>query len=97
MGEVVNLKERQEPHIGGTAMCMNCKHEWQAVLPQSCEWWNNAIECPKCHTERGVMKYNCAPGDEIWQCNCGSIHFVICNKDLMCVNCGKRHYPWEDQ
>lgn len=78
-------KEDQLPHLSGKAKCMQCKHEWVAVCPAGTDW----LECPKCHSMKGFMKYHCDRDDSAhWTCNCGNDLFFILPEGTLCPNCG---------
>lgn len=79
-------KENEAPHFSGPAACLACKHEWVAVAPAGTVW----LECPKCGTERGVMKGPCMHfGEDHWTCECGNILFHITKHAIYCPMCGK--------
>lgn len=82
MGEVISINALQ-PHIEGKAVCLNCFHEWQAVAPVGCV----QLECPNCSLERGAW-YGLVCPDEVFKCNCGSLHYFITKKACVCCRCG---------
>jgi DNA-directed RNA polymerase subunit RPC12/RpoP len=94
MGAVVSLDEFR-PHMTGTAVCMNCRHEWQAVAPQG----TPVLECPECRCFKGVWKnYVFADvGQSAWQCGkCQNEFFVMMPDRIMCANCGEpQHGMWD--
>tara|TARA_Y100001951_G_scaffold19109_1_gene14314 strand:+ start:394 stop:711 length:318 start_codon:yes stop_codon:yes gene_type:complete len=75
------------PHLSGTAVCLLCRHEWVAVSPAGCV---SELECPECHTYRGVMKANCAPPDGVprFTCNCDCQTFEVTQHGVLCIFCG---------
>lgn len=83
---VVHLTPGKDtPHMHGTAYCMNCKHEWNAVSPAGAV----EFECIKCGAMKGVYKYAALPENTpIFQCNCENLLFVVMEKGIMCANCG---------
>ena len=76
----------QDHHMHGDAFCMQCGHTWVAVAPVGA----TRLECPACHTEKGVMRFECAPvaGTEVRECNCGNQLFYLTRDGHMCANCG---------
>lgn len=86
MADVVDIaqaREERSPHLRGAAVCLNCRHHWQAVAPIGVF----QLECPSCYTEKGV--WNAPIGeDELWMCNCGSFHFAITRTHARCLHCG---------
>ena len=73
-------------HLAAEAKCLACGEEWVAVAEQ-CEDIVG-LECPACHTMRGVFNHNFAP-DEAIVCVCGSMHFCVTpNWVLVCLACG---------
>ena len=85
MGEVIELR-RKDPHGQGEAFCYQCNHTWQAVAPIG----TTQLECPECHTMKGLWKFPFAPneGQEVWQCNCGNQLFYLTPDGPLCANCG---------
>lgn len=84
---IIELKNRKkEPTGSGPAFCMQCKHEWVAVVPTG----TVNLECPNCWAMKGLLKYeyNLNEGDFIWTCKCGNTLFYISDKGTMCPNCG---------
>lgn len=88
MENVVSLADhrlKNEPHIAGEARCVQCGHEWVAVCPAG----TTELECPQCKTNKGVLKFSCAPADgEVWACNCGCDIFRITRDETICYKCG---------
>jgi len=85
MGEVVQL-EREYPHLSGEAICTNCGHEWQAVVPVGVTMH---LECPECHTHQGLLNYGIEPPTEkVWECQCGEQLFFVTPEGLYCRRCG---------
>lgn len=88
-GKVVQLFRQAEPevpHGTGEAFCLQCDHVWQAVAPVG----TTQLECPECHTMKGLMKYPHAPaeGTLVRECRCGNQYFWITPEGHMCPNCG---------
>ena len=88
MGNVTDFnkaKLERSPHRSGMSRCMNCKHEWVAVVPSGV----TSFECPQCHTNRGV--YRGVPQTERpqWQCACGEWVFFVDSQGPYCCNCGR--------
>jgi len=82
-------QQETEPHAEGKAVCMKCKHEWHAVRPVESD--SEVFECPKCHLNFGTFKNFFAPPEDvpIWECQCGGVFFIVTQKFVMCVNCGR--------
>ncbi len=90
MNNVVSLAEKRiekSPHRAGLVKCLGCKHEWVGVCSMDTI---NDLECPECHTFRGVFMHNyCAPdGDLRWECHCGNDIFKVLSTSIMCMACG---------
>lgn len=86
MAEVVDFKEAQikkQQHGTGEAFCLQCKHEWIAVVPTGVDHF----ECPECHTHKGVLRYEYMP-KIVRECNCGNRLFYLTPDGHMCPNCG---------
>ena len=88
MTDIVDLqteRERRSPHSQGRALCMNCQHEWQAVVPVGVFWF----ECPACHAHKGFFKYEFARDSLLYTCKCDNQLFCISEKRTYCQNCGR--------
>lgn len=81
----------REPHSTGLAVCLDCKHEWQAVAPAEVMW----LECPACGLERGRFKHHHEREDMHWECACGNDLFSITPEGVYCPNCGAWQEPFE--
>lgn len=81
-----NEKNKRESHLSGEAVCINCKHSWQVVVPVGTF---EELECPNCSTEKGIIKYGVTP-EPTWVCNCGCWLFCISGKtgESLCWQCG---------
>lgn len=92
MAEIVPFK-RREPHSAGEAKCLDCGHEWASVAPVGV----TALECPSCHSMRGLWKYpfGANVGESAFRCDCGSEHFHAVSRGglafLHCSACGADH------
>ena len=90
MGEVVYINnavrgEGEDFHMTGDVLCTACKNEWTGVVPVG----THELECPRCHTMKGVFKHHLAPvTNEVWACNCGNKLFFILKNDIQCIECG---------
>jgi hypothetical protein len=87
MGTVTQLPTPLErgPHNAGQALCTQCGHEWVAVAPVG----TVVLECPGCHTFKGLFKGPIEPEHGIWTCNCGCYAMVISDTtNILCWNCG---------
>lgn len=96
-GEVIPFRrpEPSEPTQEGAAVCLSCAHEWVAVVPVgtpvNAPGEVSGLECPKCHSLKGVMKrflvYDKCP---TWHCEkCTSFLFTIfqASDGTPCVGC----------
>lgn len=88
MGKVIDLNQYKEDNtecITGTAMCVQCRHQWEAVQPVDGEKW---LECPSCKLMRGHFYYHVsAPGGEVYECQCGNQLFIVTPTGTWCPNC----------
>jgi Zn finger protein HypA/HybF involved in hydrogenase expression len=86
MGQILQLRrgEEESPHLSGEAHCLICKKEWIAVCPIGTIW----LECPDCHSMKGLMKYPVQREEPEWICNCGNDLFKITQDGFYCPNCG---------
>jgi ribosomal protein S27E len=93
MSNVVSFaaaKEERTPHWEGTAYCVGCQHEWQAVAPVGTMW----IECPSCHLPKGTPKhpFGATQGDFFLRCNCGCEALTAYKRKahfhVKCMGCG---------
>jgi len=77
---------KHDPHMTGEAICLQCKHEWVAVVPSG----TTRFECPECHTIKGLFKYECMvkDGEQYWECQCGCGLFYLTPNGHLCPNCG---------
>lgn len=84
--DLQKVREERQPHSTGTAICLDCRHEWEAVAPDNVLW----LECPSCKLVRGRFKYQheIAEGLE-WRCNCGNDLFRVTPDGYYCPNCGE--------
>jgi len=88
MGEVVylnNVKDGDGAHLTGEVICTSCHKIWTGVVPVG----THELECPSCHTMKGVFKHHLAPvTNEVWACNCGNQLFFILKDNIQCCECG---------
>lgn len=91
MTNVVDINDKI-PHVEGTAMCIICQHEWQAVAPIGARW----LECPICHAKRGVFKHviDLPAGGFTFICKCSGVVFYIAPDGPKCLGCGFKH-SWD--
>lgn len=75
--------EEEKPHAYGTAICIDCKHEWMAVAPLETKW----LECPQCSLIRGRFKYTYHKDHPHWECTCGNDLFCVTPQGYYCPNC----------
>lgn len=93
MSEVIDLAARREAKrregwISGPAVCLQCAHEWVAVRPEG----TLGMECPECHTFKGVNKGLVFIDDKHWTCGCGNDLLRIAGGRAYCPLCG-REWP----
>jgi hypothetical protein len=74
------------PHIQGPAICLACKHEWQAVIDARAD--PSKMECPSCTAMRGVFATHVEQAGDHWTCNCGNHLFGITRQGTYCCCCG---------
>ena len=100
MNKVTDLVEfkrqkaaEEDPHLTGSAHCLACKHEWEAVAPVGTVW----LECPNCTSLKGTLRTPAYPEDDvpILMCGCGCELFVILKDCLQCTQCGNAFDPME--
>jgi hypothetical protein len=88
VSKVIKFKqpEPKEPHGSGEAFCMNCRHEWIAVVPVGI----TRFECPRCHSYKGMWKFEFMPevGSLMRLYNCGNDLFRLTPDGHQCANCG---------
>lgn len=84
---MTNVIELPREQMRGPARCLECRHEWEAVAPVG----TYSLECPKCHTWKGVLSgFVTVPNDcEVWVCGCDSDLFYITPDYTQCARCGK--------
>lgn len=75
-----------KPHGAGEAFCFQCDHHWTAVALAG----TTQLECPSCHTMKGLFKFPFAPsaGQLVRQCACENQLFYLTPDGHMCANCG---------
>lgn len=85
-------REERTPHWAGPAICIGCRHEWQAVAPLGSY---TALECPQCRFPKGVNKwpFGSAEGDAEFRCNCGCEAMTVYRRKdgrffTRCMACG---------
>lgn len=79
------------PHATGLAVCLECRHEWEAAVPLPVDWF----KCPACTLEKGRFKYHIKRGDEYWECACGNDLFYLTRGGAYCPMCGEQSSAWE--
>lgn len=88
MGDVVAFPVREDPTISGPAVCIACKHQWQAVVPVGVF----ELECPACSSMRGVLRWNPRREGYAYVCKCGCDMFsFVSGRGLECLACGVLH------
>ena len=84
---IVTFPAKKDPHLAGDAVCLQCQYKWTAVAPTG----TTQLECPECHTFKGVWMYPFRRVDEDhWKCGCGNIYFCITPDITYCPNCGRQ-------
>lgn len=84
--KVIDITDRL-PGLAGPAVCVSCRHEWNAATPVGTF---EELECPSCGLTKGVFEYGVIP-EPTWFCGCGCFLFAISGKsgDIMCWQCGE--------
>lgn len=83
-------REERQPHWRGTAYCVGCKEEWQAVAPIG----TMSLDCPACELPKGVPKYpfGADEGDLLLVCDCGCEALTAYRRKglfyVKCMACG---------
>lgn len=86
-------REERTPHWQGQAICLGCRHIWEASAPVGV---NDSLECPACNLTKGAVRNLWAAPDGALelQCNCGS-HVLTAYKRasdglmvVRCIGCG---------
>lgn len=97
---VVEFRPRETPRkpdeqwASDTAICIGCRHEWNAVAQLGTRW----LECPGCGAMKGIFKkpFGADEGDSVYRCNiCESEAMTAFYRDglfyFQCMNCGVDH------
>lgn len=99
-GVVVDFETERllrSPHGQGTARCLACHAEWEAVVPVGTVW----LECGECGSMRGMMKLPYGPGvgqSSLFCDACGHLGLfeVMKTEDgrvkVLCPMCGTDNY-----
>lgn len=92
--DLTKIRADRSPAVEGTAECIFCHAEWEAVIPPGVTW----LECPSCGAEKGRLKYRIGFEDECrYVCDCGCDMFTIGSSyQIMCPNCGHVHGHVDD-
>ena len=93
LAQIIDFWERKE-HFEGEAHCIICHHKWRAKGLLGSAW----LECPKCHSMRGVLKGDIGPrlNEPQWQCGtCDNTFFILVPYAAFCIRCGQ-YIPWDD-
>jgi hypothetical protein len=83
-------REERTPHWQGTARCIGCHEEWEAVAPIGTMW----LECPSCGLPKGTPKhpFGGAAGDLLLTCDCGCEALTAYKRGKLfhvkCMACG---------
>jgi len=75
--------ERQ-PHQQGPCICTRCNHKWRGIAPEG----TLNVDCPACHLPCGIFASIVLPGEDVYECRCGSIFFTVTRGGIVCVSCG---------
>lgn len=86
--KIIDIRSRQ-PHLQGPAVCLQCRHTWQAVCEVGIV---HGIQCPACKLYKGVFEALTGPdtGHLYLECNCGNHHFMIVEGFACCALCGMK-------
>ena len=93
MTNVTSLDDYR-PTLQGEAICTECKHTWQAVIPETDD--KETLECPSCQRYFGVFRGTLMP-EVFWRCNdCESDLFYLTPEGHQCRSCGRIGNDWQD-
>lgn len=89
-------RAERQPHWQGKAICLGCRHEWEAIAPMGTY---TDLECAECGLFKGVTKhpFGCDEGDLEFRCTCGCEALTVYKraKDgrfyTRCMACGTDH------
>lgn len=85
---LMDERQAREPHTVGPATCLNCQHQWTAIIPTG----YLEIDCPECGSGRGVRDGLVEPADsdgKVFTCaKCECQQFMITTRYAMCQGCG---------
>ncbi len=86
------VETETETTVSGPAKCAACGKCWVATAPGGVV----ALECPACHSMRGVFVWPVQPpdGELIWICDCGGDLFVLRPHGPWCVRCATWVKGW---
>lgn len=90
MGQLVDFGR----HVQGLARCLNCRHEWQAVVPFESRL--ELLECSACGQTKGFFpnQYLPAKGAIVLTCECGNdLLYVLGDGTAFCPSCGESLQP----
>lgn len=91
MSNVVEFKKLGSQTIHGEAICIGCKHEWEASAPVG----TYELDCPECHGNKAIFKHSVTRIEEHFKCNCSSFLFSVTRNGIYCINCGNWVTPYE--
>ncbi len=94
MSNIVEFKKPEEtvPCIEGEAICIGCKHEWQAVA----DIGTIDLDCPECKGSKGIFKHFVERSSELhFECNCGNFLFHVTPTGFYCPNCACWVRPYD--
>lgn len=90
MSNVIEFKPKGEPHLSGEAVCIGCRHAWEATAPVG----TDNLECPSCGSMKGLFRYPVSAdvGDSLFVCQCGcealTAYYRKGQFRIQCMNCG---------
>ena len=86
MSKILEFKppEKTVPHLVGQAHCNQCQHKWEGVAPVGTIF----LECPQCHTNKGLFTNHVEPQGDRWVCGCKCQLFFVSKRGTQCMNCG---------
>jgi len=96
MANIVDLaaarsERREHDHMTGSARCLGCQHQWEAVAPIG----TTELECPACGLKKGRFANPVVRGDVTWTCACSNDLFRISGQaQVYCANCGAIQEGW---
>ena len=85
MGNILQFPSKEKEHLCGSALCLACKHIWEAVAPVGTIC---SLECPECGVFKGIFRGVTQPDGQRFVCNCGCDLYYIVLDGYQCLMCG---------